>query len=269
MNLDQSLLVERHMGELYRVEAVVPEAEVHADPDITWIVQPGSVWGNAGVLVRFTPASAAGRLDTLIARYREQGRGMGLWISPSATPPDLPELLRSRGLHCRKRFPAMVRDLTTARTLRRAPPRDLEIHRVEDPDVFRKIAHPSIGPNTTARRRYALRCLRTLVLETGGRVHAFVAWLDGKPVGSSLLFLGTECSGLHDLTVLEKLRGQGIGAALLEHTCRAAADYGATSMALLATSDGQRVYERAGFEEVARFGYWYRSFQQGKQGNRR
>jgi hypothetical protein len=33
-----------------------------------------------------------------------------------------------------------------------------------------------------------------------------------------------------------------------------------TRMALLATSDGQRVYERCKFVEVARFGYWYRSF---------
>ena len=32
------------------------------------------------------------------------------------------------------------------------------------------------------------------------------------------------------------------------------------SSAVLATSDGQRVYERCKFSEVARFGYWYRSF---------
>jgi hypothetical protein len=38
------------------------------------------------------------------------------------------------------------------------------------------------------------------------------------------------------------------------------AEPGASRMALLATSDGQRVYERCKFLEVARFGYWYRSF---------
>ena len=55
-------------------------------------------------------------------------------------------------------------------------------------------------------------------------------------------------------------RGRGYGAALLAHTCQEAVRRGASRMALLATSDGQRVYERCRFLEVARFGYWYRSF---------
>lgn len=32
-------------------------------------------------------------------------------------------------------------------------------------------------------------------------------------------------------------------------------------MSLIATSAGEQLYARRGFAEVARFGYWYRSFQ--------
>ena len=56
-------------------------------------------------------------------------------------------------------------------------------------------------------------------------------------------------------------RNRGIGGALLAHTCAAAASAGATRMVLISTRDGEGVYRRAGFEEVARFAYWYRSFQ--------
>jgi len=98
MNLEQALLVERHAAEWFRANAIVPGAELHDDPDVTWVVKPGSVWSNAGVMVRFSATSAGGRLATLVARYREDGRGMALWISPAATPDNLPELLRARRL---------------------------------------------------------------------------------------------------------------------------------------------------------------------------
>jgi GNAT superfamily N-acetyltransferase len=259
MSPDQALLIERHVAEWFRTNAVVPGAELHDDPDVTWVVKPGSVWSNAGVMVRFEAASAESRLDTLVARYREDGRGMGLWISPAATPDNLPELLRARRLHCRKRFPAMVRDLTE-RDGTSPRPLGLTIRRVEDPGLFETTPHPSIGPITTPQRRHELDGLRARVLARPARIFAFVAWLSGRPVGASLLFLGEECAGLHDLTVLAEYRGRGYGAALLIDTCREAARLGASTIALLATSDGQRVYERCKFNEVARFGYWYRSF---------
>jgi GNAT superfamily N-acetyltransferase len=259
MNPDQALLVERHVAEWFRSSAVVPGAELHDDPDVTWVVKPGSVWGNSGVMVRLSAASAARRLDTLVARYRDDGRGMGLWVSPAATPDNLEDLLRARRLNCRKRFPAMVRDLAEPHAARPVP-RGLTILRVQDPSEFEKAPHPSIGPITTPRRRQMLDGFTARLLAVPPRTLAFVAWLDGTPVGASLLFLGAECAGLHDLNVIEALRGRGLGAALLTHTCEEARRLGASRMALLATSDGQRVYERCKFSEVARFGYWYRSF---------
>ncbi len=260
MPADLSLLVERHTAEWFRAQAVVPGAEVHDDPDVTWVVSPGSAWSNTGTMVRLTPRSAAERLDTLLSRYRRNGRGMGLWVSPAATPPQLAALLRERGLRCRKLFPAMLRGFD--RTPPALPPvAGLEVRPVDDVGVFEDLAHPTIGPLTTGLRRFEHRRLGALLAVRPATTFGFVAWLGGVPVGASLLFLGSETSGLHDLTVLEAHRGRGIGRALLEETCLAAARRGATGMVLLATSEGQPVYERVGFREVARFGYWYRSFQ--------
>jgi GNAT superfamily N-acetyltransferase len=257
---DDALLVERHVAEWFRAQAVVPETEVHDDADVTWVVQDGSVWGNAGTLVRFTSPSAAGRLDEMLARYRAHGTGMGLWVSPAATPTHLPDLLRARRMRCRKYFPAMVRRLNEPAPTR-ARVAGLEIRAVENPDEFLTTPHPSIGCLTTPRRRHAFVHLRSMTAAQPRRTWSFVAWLDGTPVGASLLFLGTACAGLHGLDVIETHRGRGIGGALLDHTCAQAALRGAQTMVLLATSEGQRVYEGGGFEEVARFGYWYRSFQ--------
>jgi GNAT superfamily N-acetyltransferase len=260
MNLDRALLVERHAAEWLRAQALVPGAEVHDDPDVTWVVHPGRAWSNAGILLRFSTDSAGRRLDALVERYRAHGRGMGLWVTPAATPANLPALLSARRLRCRKRFPAMVRELTRTTPARALPP-DVEIRAVRDTDDFQATPHPSIGPITTPRRLVALESLRALL--SGGPTHcqAFVAWSGRVALGATLVFVGTECAGLHDVDVLEAYRGRGIGAALVDHACHHAAEQGAPSMVLLATGMGQRVYERSDFSEVARFGYWYRSFQ--------
>src|SRR5881409_3671699 len=97
-NPDLALLVERHHGEAFLAEAAVPEVEVHPDPDVTWVVHPGLAWRNAGIMVRFSASSASRRLDTLVARYQKHGRGMAFWISPSATPDNVTQLLTARRL---------------------------------------------------------------------------------------------------------------------------------------------------------------------------
>jgi len=116
-----------------------------------------------------------------------------------------------------------------------------------------------------ARTPAAATCSRSLS-EPSARC-AFVAWLDDKPVGAIELFLGSDSAGIHALSVLDTHQRRGIGSALIEHACNEARHQGAPTIGLLATTEGQRLYERRGFREVARFGYWYRSFQRSCRAN--
>jgi hypothetical protein len=104
-SLDDVLLVERHHAEAIQAESVAPIAEVHLDEDVTWMVHPGSAWRNAGILLRLSSASASRRLDTLLRRYQRHGRGMGLWVSPLATPNNLTRLLAERACGARSSSP--------------------------------------------------------------------------------------------------------------------------------------------------------------------
>jgi GNAT superfamily N-acetyltransferase len=254
------LLVERHHAESFLRERVVPGVEVHRDRDVVWIVHGAQAWRNAGIMVRFSTGAAEQRLDTLVRRYRRHGRGMALWLSPSATPDNLPALLRQRGIRCRKYFPAMVRDLGE-RVPVRSRAAAMEIRPVTDVAEYERIPHPAIGPITTPLRRVALERLRALLADRSRRTHSFVAWLQGQPVGALELFVGKEAAGIHGLSVLDEYQRRGVGSALIEHACAVAAHEGAVTMVLLATTEGQRLYAQRGFAEVASFGYWYRSFQ--------
>jgi GNAT superfamily N-acetyltransferase len=263
VDLERSLLVERQHAEWFVAERAVPGVEVHEDRDLTWIVHAGHAWRNAGIMVRFAPTSAGRRLDTLLTRYRRHGRGMALWISPSATPAHVSDLLADRGLRCQKYYPAMVRDLTKP-GLRHDGVDGLAIRRVVDVAEFERTPHPAIGRLTTPLRRAAFERLRALLSTSSGGTRAFVAWLDDKPVGAIEVFVGVYGAGIHALTVLDTYEGRGIGSALVEHACRDAHQMGSTTIGLLASTEGQRLYLRRGFREVAKFGYWYRSFQRGR-----
>ena len=83
-------------------------------------------------------------------------------------------------------------------------------------------------------------------------------------MGATELYLGAECAGLHSLSVLEGYQDRGIGSALIEHVCDEAIRSRARKIVLLASTEGQRVYSQREFVEVARFGYWYRSFQRSR-----
>ena len=202
----QSLVVEQEHAEWFLAERVVPGTEIHKDRDVTWVVHAGAAWRNAGIMVRFSPSSAARRIDTLLARYQRHRRGMALWISPSATPSNITDLLTARRLRCQKYYPAMIRDLAD-----RAPsfqqPKELVIRRVIDPTEFRNTAHPAIGPLTTQLRRTAFERMRALLSQPSSRTRDYVAWLKGTPVGSIEVFVGSKCAGIHGLTVTERSRG--------------------------------------------------------------
>ena len=244
--------IERHCSEAYAAEAGEPCAEVHIDADAAWVVHSGSAWRNSSIAVRFRDGEATNRLHTMMRRYQQHGRGMGMWISPLSTPADLGAVLHSLGLRCRRYFPAMVR-LLDATSLRDDVPDGVEIR-------------PSSAASVSRRSRTAIgRCeaerLRVRLADPAQRTRVFEASMGAKIVGRVELFVGNECSGIHGLSVDDSHQGRGIGSALLERACAEAAHAGSPSVVLLATSDGQRLYERRGFVEVAKFAYWYRSFQ--------
>jgi ribosomal protein S18 acetylase RimI-like enzyme len=256
---EQILLVERHHAEAFLAERGVPGAEVHQDRDVTWVVHAGQTWRNAAIMVRFSVRSAPRRLDTLSSRYERHGRGMAFWISPASSPANLPTLLAARRLRCQKYFPAMIRHLNVK--IPQKPVRGVEIRPVVDMSGFESVPHPAIGPISTPLRRQAFERLATLISDPARRIRAFVAWQNDKPVGAVEMFVGKTGAGIHGLSVLPALRGQGIGSALVERACEEAARSDATTMVLLASTPGQRVYRSRGFVEVGRFGFWYRSFQ--------
>jgi GNAT superfamily N-acetyltransferase len=78
-------------------------------------------------------------------------------------------------------------------------------------------------------------------------------------VGAATLCLSAYAAGIHDVGVVEEERGKGIGSALIAHVLRVARERGQKHAVLISSGMGETMYQRVGFREVCRIGFWYRA----------
>jgi len=87
----------------------------------------------------------------------------------------------------------------------------------------------------------------------GPSTHAVLARLDGVPVGTVVLTRSHGVAGVYWVAVLEEARGHGIAAALMRHITNLGFDHGAANVQLQASTMGEPVYRRLGYEELYRY----------------
>jgi GNAT superfamily N-acetyltransferase len=256
-DLDAVRILDETYAEWYRVQGRVAGVELHDDPDLVWVIHPGSSYANGGTRPRFAAATVERRLDGILSRYQSAGRGFGLWVSPEAEPADLERHLRARALRCRKYFPGMLATLSPPPAV--PVPGGVTFDVVEDHAIFEGVEHPYFGRITTAIRRFEVGRLAALSRLRPRRVWDIVARLEGVPVGACTIFVGSRAAGCFDVGVVERARGRGIGAALMAHALKFARKQGAAAAVLIASGMGHGMYQRVGFGDICKVGYWYRA----------
>lgn len=88
-----------------------------------------------------------------------------------------------------------------------------------------------------------------------GPTRVFVGYDDGTPVATSAAHSAAGVTVVENVAVLEAARGKGAGAALTWAATTTWADQGAV---LIASDDGQPVYERLGYLRIVRWTCWLR-----------
>lgn len=240
----------------FEAHRVVPEMEIHSSDELAWMRGPGIGWSNAAVRLRLKSANADARLKAAFSRAFADGRGFGLWVSDLATPADLPARLGRFGFRNRKRFPAMLADLT--KPVRVAKPLGgIEVCETEDLSIFARHPHPYFGPITSALRRFELHRMMRLCAAPARRVFNLLVLRAEVPVGAATVFVAGEDAVFFDVGVLESARQQGIGTGLMTAGCAFARQRGARAAMLLSSGMGYSMYLRAGFREVGQIAYWY------------
>ena len=254
-----SLAVQRNQAEWIRFEGLhLSDVELHDDRDVTWVCSDVTGRPNVVAMALFAAERADARIDQIVRRYQQRGSSTVWWVGPNASPADLGKRLRNAGFHCFKHFPGMALELRRIVKPDRVPPK-LKLARVTDFSIFDEREHPYFGPMTTERRKNFLEGERLLCAVRPLRAFAFVASIDGEPLGHALVFLGAGVAGVFDVGVVRRARGRGIGRAVTLAAVSHAKRLGYRYAVLQASGEGEQVYRKIGFEEVCRISLWFHS----------
>jgi GNAT superfamily N-acetyltransferase len=205
---------------------------------------------NVAQRLRLTPETIDGTLEEVHALLRERGRPACTWeVGSSATPSDLVERLRARGL-VDDRDPYAV-----GMVLTEPPPGDvegIEARETRDLEEFRaaqRVAEEAFGGDV-AMDDEQLRARYEEKLSTGGW-KTFVALVDDEIVASASSTYVDGAVTLNGGAVLPHARGRGAYRALVAARWADAVARGTPALVTQAGAMSKPILERLGFRTVA------------------
>jgi len=196
-----------------------------------------------------------GGLDDALAEATERLAGLPwLWWVGADSRPGLAEDLQARGATEAGKAAVMAIDLDEAikadRVIKTDGPAEVRVDELTGADDLTEWvrAYRSSFGVTPAQLDEVVRAEESR--PTGGVVR-FACRIEGRTVGTSVLFDGHGVAGVYSVATVEGFRRRGIGARLTLAALRAGRERGLRIGTLLATSTGAAVYRRMGFAQVA------------------
>jgi ribosomal protein S18 acetylase RimI-like enzyme len=134
---------------------------------------------------------------------------------------------------------------------RRPPAPGLEIRTVTDAKSLDDCVRVNAGgfDSPTDDMRYML----PMEMIQHERWRSYVGYVDGEPATTAALFITGDIAGVYFVATLPAFRKRGFGEALTAHAVHQGAAAGCTLATLQASDMGRPVYERMGFQVVARY----------------
>ena len=231
----------------FAANALASGGEVRRTNGVTWAVSPQEL---TIAFPQLSKATANETLDEIVAEcFRRGVTGASCWALSATCPRDLGARVAARGFEWgwRPHWMALgLRDAPTGSPL---------------PDGLR-IAQDDQGDwdvdDMPYYRREDAAVIHTLARAHPRRAWHFGAWLDGRVVGHSALFVTTGrlgVAGIYNVGVVPSARNQGIGKAISLAACRFARTLGYHYALLNSAADG--LYERIGFESLGHGQTWW------------
>jgi GNAT superfamily N-acetyltransferase len=234
--------------QLFTLEAIAANGELQSTGGLSWTY----AGPDKGATIPFPALSkddAGDMLDAMMAWFRTHPpKNAGCWSLEPPQPADLGVKLLARGFQPGWQPCWMALRLADMRD-HPAPP-TLEICPDNDIDTSTVRGLPYAGSNGAVPP--------SLIHAFPGRAQRFLAFMNGKIVGQSCVFLTTGAygvAGIYNEGVVPEARHQGIGKAVLRAACRFAAGKGYHYAILNGT--GRRMYEQTGFQWISYGRTWW------------
>jgi GNAT superfamily N-acetyltransferase len=190
-------------------------------------------------------------IDAVIEYMAAKKAACCWYVTPGVRPASLGDHLTQHGFTLGASSPGMWIDLDLMKE-HATPPPGLEIHLVEKREMVRawaEVAWDGTGFAEAGRQRF-LDMETFLGIDSEACRLRYLAFLNGKPVATSLLFLHAGVAGIQAVSTLPEARRQGIGRAMTLAPVWQARELGYHIATLQASPMGNPIYRRLGFEEI-------------------
>ncbi len=185
--------------------------------------------------------------------YDGPGLPFWWWVFPSAKTPEMIDLLRAADYSFVSSTPCLLADLSLLPEGESCDPAVTisQVRNTEELALWKEVSFAGFDFPPPTDDQYS-RFTASFDLRADSPQKLFLAFQNGKPVATSLLFLTDSAAGIYFVTTLTEYRKKGIGLKLTRQTMRFAKMAGARQASLQSSPDGLRVYEQAGFKEYCR-----------------
>lgn len=247
--------MEENLNSLIYMLARWPRATVHIDEVIKWSVTdvPFPLF-NSITSARLAPESVDTTVQSIIAQAKSRNVPLLWWVGPSTQPPDLVKYLEQHGFVCDEQSPGMAIDLVSLRVDLPAPA-ELTVSLVKDAQVLKQWSQAGVDgfgmPDVMVEANYDF-----MSHIDSSNICAYLGYLRGKPVATTLLILAAGVAGIYYVTTIPEARRQGIGTALVRTALVEARNRGYLIGVLQSSTMGLGVYRSLGFEEYCKIGQY-------------
>ena len=246
---------EANVDESWRYVASQCGGEVSDEPDLVLFTTGIPIAFFNGVCgAKLSADNADDRIEFAKSWLRRRAVPFEWFAGPSSTPADLGTRLIAHGFVPGGEPPGMDVDLVTLVDVEPLPA-GMSVERVRTKDQMSVWAETSLrGFQAPAHVvQPGIEVLSRLNHDDEEHLRCYLAFLDGQPVGTSLLFLGAGVAGLYSIATIREARQRGVGRALTLAPLSDARAMGYGVAVLQASSMGYPVYRRIGFEERFRY----------------
>ena len=172
------------------------------------------------------------------------------WIYPCGHSPETSRILQDTGFSLIEKCPCMAVELNDSASYEKSPD-NITISPVKDKNdllIWEDISFHGFEMPRRAREQYGA-FVSSFDLGAQSPQKLFLAYCEGKPVATSLLFTYKNSAGIYYVSTLPAFRNQGFGLKITQAAMQAAKESGFKNVILQATPLGFNVYIRAGFKE--------------------
>lgn len=185
--------------------------------------------------------------------FEKDGLPFWWWVFPSAKSATTIDILKAECFSFVLSLPCMLADLSlipegescgAATAISR-------VRNQEDLNIWKDVSFAGFDFPKATSGQYN-RFVKTFDLRADSPQRFFLAYANGQPVATSLLFLTEKAAGIYFVTTRAEHRQKGIGLKLTQAMMQYAKISGARFATLQSSPDGLRVYQKAGFKEYCR-----------------